>query len=173
MFQSCYRGDVLTAISRITSHRSLAYRRRVPGRSRLHAFDVTGVRLGQLSNARGSYGIDDSLAVAHACRRVSLNQASLGKKIEVSIQAGPTDVHRSLQSPNGRRAEHRQAAQDIHSGTVAQKADCHLNFGRQFWSDQAWHGSILPDATENQCLFCHRTLLLSNRVLNSLTVWSL
>lgn len=172
MFRSCYRGDVPTAISRITSHRSLAYRRRVPGQSRLHAFDVTGVRLGQLSNPRGSYGIDDRPAVAHACRRVSLNQTSLGKKIEVSIQARPTDVHRGLQSPNGRRAEYRQVAQDIRLSAVANKSDCHLNFGRQFWSNETRHRSILPDAMWNRWLFAAPTLLLISRLCADLTMWA-
>jgi hypothetical protein len=171
MFQPCYRGHVPTTISCTTRHRAPAYCRRVLGQSRSHALDITGVLLGQLSDSSRLNHIDDILAVAHTCGGIGLHQTRLGEKIEVPIQAGSADIHRSLQAPNGRRAEHRQAAQDIHSGTVAQKTDCHLNFGRQFWSDQAWHGSILPDAMENQCLLCHRTLLLSNGAQNGLTRW--
>lgn len=172
MFQPCYRGDVFTAISRIRLFRAPAYRRRVPGQSRSHSFDITGVRLGQLSDPRGANGIDDSLAVAHTCRRVGLNQTRLGERIEVSIQAGPADIHRSLQSPNGRRAEDRQVAQDIRPSAVAHKTDCHLNFGRQFWSNEAWHRSILPEVMENEWPFWVLTLLLINRVWSGLTLWA-
>jgi len=172
MFQSCYRGDVFTAISRITLYRTPAYCRRVVGQSRLRSFDIAGVRLGQLSDPRGANGIDDSPAVAHTCRRVGLNQTRLGEKIEVSIQAGPAYIHSSLQSPNGRRAEHRQVAQDIRPSAVAHKTYCHLNFGRQFWSNEAWHRSILPEAIENQWLFWGLTLSLINRPSPSLILWA-
>ena len=171
MFQSCYRGHVPTAISCTSPHRAPAYRRNAPGQSRSHAFDIAGVLLGQLSDSSGLNHIYDILAVAHTCGRIGLHQTRLGEKIEVPIQAGSADIHRTLQAPNGRGSEHRQAAQDIYSGAVAHETDCHLDFGRQFWSNQAWHGSILPDAMENQCLLCHLTLLLSNGVQNGLTRW--
>lgn len=170
MFRSCYRGHVPTTISCTPLHGAPAYRRPAPGQSRSHALDVPRKLLGQLSDPSGVNHIDDILAVAHTCRGVGLHQARLGEKIKVSVQAWSADIHRSLQTSNGRRAEHRQAAQDIYPGTVAHKTDCHLNFGRHFWSNQAWHGSILPDAMANQCLFCRLTLLLSNRVYNGLSL---
>lgn len=171
MFQPCYRGRVPTAISRTTPYRSPACRRPAPGQSRSHAFHVAGVLPGQLSDPSGLNPIDDILAVTQTCRWVGLHQARLGQKIEVSVQAWSADIQRSMQTPDCRRAEHRQAAQDIYPGTVAHKTDCHLNFGRHFWSNQAGHESILPDAMTNQCLLCRHTLLLSNRVSNGLTLW--
>lgn len=163
MFQSCYRGRVPIPISSATHHRSPSDHRRVQGQPQSHAFDVGGARPGHLSDLIGLNRIDDMLAVPHTRRRIGLHQTCTGEKIEVSIQTGSTDIQHSLQSPNRRRAEHRQAAQDIYPGPVAHKTDSHLDFGRQFWPNQAWHGSILPDAMENHCLSCSHALLLSNR----------
>lgn len=171
MFQSCYRGHVPTEISRTPLNGTSAYRRPAPGQSRSDALDVAGELLGQLSDPSGVNHIDDILAVAHTCRWVGLHQTRFGEKIKVSVQAWSAHIHRTLQPSNGRRAEHRQTAQDIYPGTVAHKTDCHFNFGRHFGSNQAWHGSILPDALANQCLFCRPTLLLSNRVYSGLSLW--
>lgn len=164
MFRRCYRGDVPTTISRVTRHRAPTARPPIPGQSRSPAFDIPEVLLGQLSDPRGLDRIDDILALAHTGRKIGLHQTRLGEEIEVSIQAGSADIYRGLQSPDGRRTEHRQVAQDIRPSAVTHEADCYLNLRRQFWSNEAWHGSILPDARENQRLFCRLTLLLSNRV---------
>lgn len=167
MFQSCYRGRVPIPISRTAHQREPSDDRRVQGELQSHAFNIGGAVSGQFSDPIGLNRIDDILAVAHTCRGIGLHQTGIGEKIEVSIQAGSTDIQHSLQLSNSRRAEHRQAAQDIYPSAVAHKTYSQLNFGWQFWPNQAWHASILPDATENQCLSCRHTLLVSNRVCNS------
>jgi hypothetical protein len=166
MFQSCYRGRVPIPISLSAHQREPSDGRRVQARLRSYAFDIGSAVSGQFSDPIGLNRIDDILAVAHTCRGIGLHQTDTGKKFEVSIQAGSTDIQHSLQLSNSRRAEHRQAAQDIYPSAVAHKTYSQLNFGWQFWPNQAWHASILPDATENQCLPCRHTLLVSNRVCN-------
>ena len=170
MFHSCYRGGVPIKICRAIPHRAPVDRRSVR-QSRSPAFDIAGVRLDQLSNTGGLNHIDDILAVAETCRRVSPYKTCVGEKFKMSIQAGSANIHRSLESPNGRRAEHREATQDIYASAVAHETDCRFNFGRQFWSNQTGHGSILPDSIENQRLLCRPTLLLCNRVCSGLTQW--
>lgn len=163
MFRSCYRGHVLTRISRTSRHHAQVCCRDATARSQLPALDIAHVRLRQLSDPSGLDHIDHIPALARALGRIGLHQTCRGENFEVSIQAGPADIDSRLQSPHRRRAERRQVAQDNYPGAVAHKTDGHLNFGRQVWANQARHESILPDVIRNLCSFC-TTLLISNRV---------
>jgi hypothetical protein len=127
------------------------------------ALDVAEVLVRQFPDSGWLDGVSGFFAVAHAGRGVGLHQARGGEGVQVPVQAWAADGHHGLQPADYRRAQKRQVAQDVGLGPVAHEADGSLDLRGEFWSDEAWHGSILPDAAGKQSFSSFLALLIINR----------
>jgi hypothetical protein len=134
---------------------------RIPSSS---TFDVINIRSGQFSNSGGLQLVGDVSPLAHASRRISLDQSCCRKGLQMPIQARSTDLQHVLQLADCRGAHYGQLTQNVRLSPTAHETYCDLNTGGQIGADQSRHGSILPDSAPNCRLVVRPTLLVNNRV---------